>query len=125
LFGMTIFFFGIHVFSLLWNLGIHLSINKFMAISMAFLFYNISILLTNLKQNYFIGIKTPWTLHSELVWDRTHAVSAKLFRIIASSCLLGFFFPTFLWIFMFIPIFSSIIFLSFYSYLEFKKINKK
>jgi uncharacterized membrane protein len=123
--GFIIFFFILQIFSLLWNLGIHLSINKLMAILIAFLFYIISILLTHIKQNYFIGIRTPWTLHNEIVWDKTHVLGAKLFRTISFCCLLGFFFPTFLWILMFIPTITSVIFLFVYSYLEFKKINKK
>jgi uncharacterized membrane protein len=34
-----------------------------------------------LKRNYFIGIRTPWTLSSENVWNKTHRLSARLFII--------------------------------------------
>jgi uncharacterized membrane protein len=30
-----------------------------------------------LKQNIYIGIKTPWTLKSELVWDKTHRLAGR------------------------------------------------
>lgn len=31
-----------------------------------------------IKQNYFVGIKTPWTLESEEVWKLTHILAGKL-----------------------------------------------
>jgi len=34
--------------------------------------------MANVKQNYFVGIRTPWTLSNELVWDDTHRVTAPL-----------------------------------------------
>lgn len=32
----------------------------------------------NLKPNYFIGIRTPWTLQSAVVWRRTHQLGGRL-----------------------------------------------
>jgi len=34
--------------------------------------------LGNIRPNYFIGIKCPWTLNSEEVWIRTHKLAGKL-----------------------------------------------
>lgn len=33
------------------------------------------------KPNYFIGIRTPWTLESENVWRKTHRVGGRLWLI--------------------------------------------
>lgn len=45
-----------------------------------------------LKPNYFIGIKTPWTLESEFVWKKTHQLAGKLWFVggilVIISCLL-------------------------------------
>jgi len=30
------------------------------------------------KPNYFIGIRTPWTLNSDEIWRQTHLVTGKL-----------------------------------------------
>jgi uncharacterized membrane protein len=30
------------------------------------------------KQNYFVGIRTPWTLSNEVVWDDTHRFTSPL-----------------------------------------------
>ncbi|MBP6976563.1 SdpI family protein, partial [Candidatus Dojkabacteria bacterium] len=63
----------------LWNIGIEIPMGVFMPILMGGLFIVMSVLIKNAKQNYTIGIRTPWTLHSERVWDKTHALGAKLF----------------------------------------------
>jgi len=35
-------------------------------------------LINNVKPNYFVGIRTPWTLENEDVWRKTHRLAAKL-----------------------------------------------
>ncbi len=35
-------------------------------------------LFLNLKPNYFVGIRTPWTLENETVWKNTHRIGGKL-----------------------------------------------
>ncbi|NOX85769.1 MAG: DUF1648 domain-containing protein [Chlorobi bacterium] len=47
-----------------------------------------------IKPNYFIGIRTPWTLESETVWKDTHKLGGKLwfgggFIVVISSLLLS------------------------------------
>lgn len=32
----------------------------------------------NLKPNYFVGIRTPWTLENETVWKKTHQLGRRL-----------------------------------------------
>lgn len=34
--------------------------------------------MNNLKPNYFVGIRTPWTLESESNWRKTHHLAGKL-----------------------------------------------
>lgn len=34
-----------------------------------------------LRKNFFIGIRTPWTLASDLVWERTHRMGGWLFML--------------------------------------------
>lgn len=35
-------------------------------------------MLGNIRPNYFVGIRTPWTLHNEEVWKKTHRFAAKV-----------------------------------------------
>ena len=34
-----------------------------------------------MRQNRFMGVRTPWTLRDEQVWDRTHNLSGPLFML--------------------------------------------
>ena len=37
--------------------------------------------LGKLRKNFFIGIRTPWTLASDAVWERTHRIGGWLFML--------------------------------------------
>ena len=45
------------------------------------LFAVIGNLLGKVTRNFFVGIRTPWTLASEEVWNRTHRLAGKLFVV--------------------------------------------
>lgn len=38
-----------------------------------------------MKPNYFVGVRTPWTLENETVWRKTHRISAYVFIIAGLS----------------------------------------
>lgn len=63
-----------YAYALEYHIEIGMIINLFMGI----LFIIIGNYLHKTKQNYTIGIKIPWTLHSEENWNRTHRLSAWL-----------------------------------------------
>jgi uncharacterized membrane protein len=45
------------------------------------LFIGISFLIEKAKRNFFIGIRTPWTLSNVEVWEKTHKLGAQTFRV--------------------------------------------
>ena len=51
------------------------------------------------KQNYTIGIKIPWTLHSEENWNRTHRFAGRLWVVGGIAIMLTGFFGGF-WVFL-------------------------
>ncbi len=51
--------------------------------------YGIGVLMGSSRLNWFVGIRTPWTLSSEEVWDRTHEVGARLFKACGVMALAG------------------------------------
>jgi uncharacterized membrane protein len=59
----------------------------------AILFYYAGILIEKSKRNYFIGIRTPWTLTSDEVWDKTHRLGGKSFKAAGIASLAGLLFP--------------------------------
>jgi uncharacterized membrane protein len=48
-------------------------------VAMGILFAVIGNVLGKVTRNFFVGIRTPWTLASEEVWYRTHRLAGKLF----------------------------------------------
>lgn len=66
-------------FTLLWNLGYHFPITLIVLGLLNVLFIGIGLVLPRMKQNYFMGIRTPWTIASEKVWEQTHQRGSKLF----------------------------------------------
>ena len=38
-------------------------------------------LLTKVRQNFFVGVRTPWTLTSDLAWEKTHRLAGRLMFI--------------------------------------------
>ena len=78
---LVLFFFFLYVFTLIPGFGYKVNMNYFIIPALAILFYYIGSILPKMKRNFFIGIRTPWTLASEEVWDKTHKNSAWLFKI--------------------------------------------
>ncbi|MEP3891310.1 MAG: SdpI family protein [Hellea sp.] len=48
-------------------------------IGTSLLFIGIGNVLATVRQNFMLGIRTPWTLSSELSWEKTHRLGGKLF----------------------------------------------
>jgi uncharacterized membrane protein len=88
---------------------------------LALLIASAGVVLLNSKRNWFIGIRTPWTLSSDTVWEKTHKLGAILFEISALVMLFGILLPDYLLPIIFVPIALSAVVTIFYSYVEFKK----
>lgn len=83
----------LHVLTLIWNTGTEININRYLLPAVGFFYYFTGILVSKARRNYFIGIRTPWKLASEEVWDKTHALGGWLFKIAGGIMLLSVFIP--------------------------------
>ena len=54
-----------------------MDISKVICILVGGLFIVLGSMMAKVKQNFFTGIKTPWTLSSETVWDKTQKLGGK------------------------------------------------
>lgn len=116
----------IHGLTLAWSLGFtNFKMSTAMLPFMGLLFIAIGYLLRKAKRNFFIGIRTPWTLSSDSVWDKTHQLGSVLFMISGAFAIIGGFFGgiTAFW-FMFVPLIGSTIFLVVYSYVLYRDETK-
>jgi len=98
--------------------------NLFLVPAFSVLFLATSPLLKNAKRNFFIGIRTPWTLSSDTVWAKTHKLGAKTVKWVALIILGAAVYPTYFVHFFLIPVLAWAFGLIIYSYLEFRKEKK-
>jgi len=86
---LSSFFIIIQAQIISWNLKVFISPNIIRTIAIGILFFYLGTLLKHAKRNFFIGIKTPWTLNSDFVWNKTHKLGSILFKILASLIVLS------------------------------------
>ncbi len=122
---MMLFLFYIHILVILWNMNIRYNMNQVLAPAFAVLFYYCGILIENSKRNWFIGIRTPWTLSDEEVWKKTHDQGGKLFKAAGIIALLGVFAPDYSIYFVLVPAILVSGYTIVYSYVEYSKKRRK
>jgi uncharacterized membrane protein len=61
--------------------GFEVPMMMILGFSIGILFIIIGNYLGKTRSNFFIGIRTPWTLSSDAVWQKTHRLAGKLFMI--------------------------------------------
>ena len=75
-----------------YELGIEFAaMPKFGSLFMGIMFVVIGNYLPKVKQNYYMGIKLPWTYSDEENWNRTHRMAGKLWVVGGIVLLLNFF----------------------------------
>jgi len=115
------FLFYLHTLTIAVNLGVDINMNQAFIPAFAFLFFYVGILLEKAKRNWFIGIRTPWTLSSDVVWDKTHVLGGKLFKIAAFISVIGLVMPEYAMLFVLVPVLAAAIVSFAYSYFEYNK----
>ena len=115
----------LYVLIILWNLGARFNMSQALSPAFGMLFYYLGVLTQNAKRNWFIGIRTPWTLSSDVVWDKTHRIGGKLFKAAGIIALLGLLIPQYAILLMLVPVILVAAYSVFYSYVEYSKQNKK
>lgn len=80
---ITVFLSYVFALTLWWNLYGQFDMTIFINLGLAFLIWEAGTLISHSKPNWFIGIRTPWTLSDDEVWAKTHALAAKLFQVAA------------------------------------------
>jgi len=115
--AIALFMLYVHGLTLAWGLGYRFQMSSAMLPFMGVLFVVIGYILRQAKRNFFIGIRTPWTLSSDTVWDKTHQVGSWLFIASGVLAVIGGFIggETAFWM-MLVPLIGSVIFLFVYSY---------
>ncbi len=118
----------IYVATLLPNLGYGQQVDPVVIIvpAIAMLFFYVGYMLNFTKRNYFIGVRTPWTLADEKIWDKTNKLAGKLFWICGALALVSLVASSDLrlWIIL-LPVLLVTIGVSLYSLLEYRKTRRE
>jgi len=121
---LILFFLYIHILTLVWNMGIPFNLGQWMFPALGGLFWSIGSLLEKTKRNYFVGIRTPWTLASDIVWDKTHVLGGTLFKVSGIVTAFATLVPAYGFFILLGTIISSAVISIVYSYMIFKQENK-
>jgi len=120
-----VFFAGIFIFiTQTTSGGQPLKLNAFLS-GMLLFFALLGNYMRTVRSNFFVGIRTPWTLSNDMVWRKTHELGGKIwFYTGIVLAVIVFFLPQMAAaIVMFCGVFLMVIIPVVYSYLEYRKIN--
>ncbi len=109
----------IQLWIIVWGLGYPISPTLLFPIILGALFIYLGFLIEHAEQNWFVGIRTPWTLSSERVWKKTHTLGGTLFKIAGILAMAGVLFGKYALWFSLVPVLVVSVFTVIYSYLEY------
>ncbi|MDX2200440.1 MAG: SdpI family protein [Phycisphaerae bacterium] len=78
---MTAMFVALHIVILLQTAGVKFGIGSAISVILGGAFVLMGNWFGKIRRNFYLGIRTPWTLANEQVWDRTHRVGGRLFML--------------------------------------------
>src|SRR3989344_8451070 len=102
-FGFKLVFFlfmtVLYIAIILNGLGYVFDVKYLLLSAFAFLFVYLGFMMKHVKRNYFIGIRTPWTLANEKVWDKTHLEASRVFYLMSFFTVISMFLGNFAFMF--------------------------
>ena len=116
----VLYLLAIQILMILWNLGYPLSMNVAFPILFGILFVYLGFLIEHAEQNWFVGIRTPWTLSSVAVWKKTHEIGGKLFKLAGIASFFGILAGSSALWFILIPVLIVTVFTVAYSYVAYQ-----
>lgn len=79
---IVLFLIAIHWAVIGISVGFKINISMYIRIGLGILFIILGNRMGQIRPNYLLGIKTPWTLHSETVWKKTHKFGGIVFIVV-------------------------------------------
>ena len=79
--SVMLFMLVLHVIALRAALGDPVAMERVVPVAVGLLLVVIGNLLPRARPNWFVGIRTPWTLSSDRVWEKTHRLGGRLFVV--------------------------------------------
>jgi uncharacterized membrane protein len=120
---LVLFLMYTYALTIAWNLGFtqfRMGISLLPAAGL--LIIVIGLMLRQTRRNFFIGIRTPWTLSSDHVWDATHRIGGWLLVASGVLALIGALYGGLIAVcLILVPLLTSTVFLVIYSYVLYQR----
>jgi uncharacterized membrane protein len=117
----VLYLLAIQALMILWNAGYPLDMNIAFPVLFGILFIYIGFLVGHAEPNWFVGIRTPWTLSSAAVWKKTHETGGKLFKLAGIASFLGALAGPYAFAFILVPAIAVSVFTIVYSYVLYRE----
>jgi len=116
----------VYIISIMAAFGKQVNITLWVNAMVGVLFIVLGNYLSRIKQSWFVGIKTPWTLSNEKVWDKTHRFGGRMFVILGVifviNAFVGFITNGIIFLVLILGLaFSPVV----YSYIVYKQLERK
>lgn len=111
----------VHGLLLAYNVGYRFDMTTVVVPLLAVTFVVAGYVIENARQNWFVGIRTPWTLSDEEVWDRTHQRAGVLFKLAGLVSLLALAFPDYFEVIVVAPVAAATVFATVYSFVLYRR----
>jgi uncharacterized membrane protein len=119
--GILLFMLVIQLLLTAYALGAQVDVTLVICLTVSILIIFLGNYLGKLRRNFWVGIRTPWTLASDIVWERTHRLGGWLFVPVGFISLITSFFPPLRYIGLFVPLIVVVIVLVVYSYIAYQR----
>ncbi len=123
-FAFAIFFLVIEISNIAIAMGYSVNVGSVICFCIGVFLCFLGNFMPKIKQNFFFGIKLPWTLSDEEVWFKTHRLGGKVFVLGGLVMMIGAFIPgtAKVW-FPLVAILAMLIIPLVYSFVIYKKKN--
>ncbi len=124
--SLIILFFLINMMILLISLGYEIPMENLAGPLVGLLFLIMGNYMQQAKQNFFFGIRTPWTLTDETIWRKTHRLGGRLFMLGGILIMLTLFLPASYELFIILSVTALVAAVPIgYSYILFRNMDKQ
>lgn len=123
--GIVVFMVAIQVLLGAQYLGARVDLGRLIPAAVGIGFMGIGLVLPRLRPNWFAGIRTPWTLEDDRVWEVTHRFAGRLFVVAGVvATVAGLLVPTrmLVWVLM-VPILAAALGSVVYSYVAWRRLH--
>ena len=123
---ISLFMVGLYGVIMVTTLGYSFNLGAYITTGVGLIIMVLGNYMNSIKPNYFVGVRTPWTLESPEVWKSTHRFTSKLWTFAGAGMIVLGFIPFFNESPIFITTYVLIIAIPpiAYSYILFKKLEK-